>query len=254
MPTPAYSICITNYNTVHTIRKSLDSLLNQLDDSFEVIVCDNLSTDGSNAILKEYALHEKVKLIEEKSNRGQGRQIAYEHSCAPLIISGLDLDDTFKPMLREILRTYHAEHEGFMWSLSTFHIIPRAIIEEVHGWRNLPYYEDVDFSRRVERIGKLHYCADPTAIIWSKGTATGLFRRTREAWAKSQAAYQISSINQIISINFKYQFDFTTNAVDQCWYKRLVLRAVEFCAILTCKLRGIRKLNYLKKDSALESV
>ena len=227
--TPAYSICITNYNTVATIRESLESLLCQLDDSFEVIVCDNLSTDGSNLILEDYALKGKIKLIKEKSNRGQGRQIAYEHSCAPIIISGLDLDDIFKPTLKDILGTYHAEHEGFMWSLGTVHIIPRAIIEEVGGWRDLHAFEDKDFAQRVELIGKLHYVSDSTAIILNRGIIRGQFGRLREEYIRGQ---------------IRYRMGFRADRAGMLWYERIILSVMDSCAVLSCKLRRVQKLDY----------
>ncbi|MEM2087155.1 MAG: glycosyltransferase [Thermoproteota archaeon] len=60
---PKYSVCITCRNEAKTIRASLDSILNQIDDRFEVIVVDSKSTDGTLEILKEYVEHGKIKLI-----------------------------------------------------------------------------------------------------------------------------------------------------------------------------------------------
>lgn len=67
-----YSILITNYNTVDTIKQSLESILSQIDNNFEVIVVDNKSKDGSEKILKEFEKQGKIKVISIKCSRGRG--------------------------------------------------------------------------------------------------------------------------------------------------------------------------------------
>ena len=55
---PIYSICICNYNMAETLEAALKSVLDQLDDRYEVIVIDDGSTDSSkeklHKISKEY--------------------------------------------------------------------------------------------------------------------------------------------------------------------------------------------------------
>ena len=106
-----YSVCITNYNSIDTIRSSLESILSLLDDSFEVIVCDNYSNDGSRQVLEEYALKGRITLIVEHCSRGKGRQTAFESSQGKYIISGIDTDDRMTPDLHKFLEEYHKYHE-----------------------------------------------------------------------------------------------------------------------------------------------
>lgn len=65
------SIVIPIYNVEKYLSRCLDSVLNQSYDSdYEVICVDDGSTDGSSAILKEYAdINEKIKIIRQE-NRG----------------------------------------------------------------------------------------------------------------------------------------------------------------------------------------
>jgi hypothetical protein len=66
------SVGITNYNGFGTIERPLGSLLFQVDESFEIVVVDSMSVDGSF----EFFERPGVRLIREKCSRGRGRQIA----------------------------------------------------------------------------------------------------------------------------------------------------------------------------------
>lgn len=59
------------YNTELTLVEALDSLLNQTYKDFEIIICDDGSTDNTYEIVKEYALKNKnINLIKNDKNRG----------------------------------------------------------------------------------------------------------------------------------------------------------------------------------------
>src|SRR5437870_11443577 len=68
-----YSICVTNYNNAPTLRQSVESILNQIDSSFEIVVVYNKSTDGSQLVLREHSDSGKLKLISARCSRGEGQ-------------------------------------------------------------------------------------------------------------------------------------------------------------------------------------
>lgn len=71
MKTPLISICIPTYNGENFIRKCIESCLVQSYSNFEIIVSDDLSTDNTFAIVKEYQLKDqRVKLNKNTSNLG----------------------------------------------------------------------------------------------------------------------------------------------------------------------------------------
>jgi glycosyltransferase involved in cell wall biosynthesis len=152
---PRYSICITNYNCVGTLENSLGSILNQITDEFEVVVVDNLSTDGSRAVLEDFAGRGEIKLIEEKSSRGRGRQLASQKAEGEYVISGLDMDETFKPALRPLIDFYHEKCEGKLLRAKSQGTIvaPRHIVTDLGGWRDLQYGENWDLARRAADAG-----------------------------------------------------------------------------------------------------
>ena len=64
-----FSICIPNYNYGHLIDKTIQSVLNQSYKNFEIIVCDNASTDNSLEIIKSFS-DKRIKLFENRMNVG----------------------------------------------------------------------------------------------------------------------------------------------------------------------------------------
>jgi len=159
----AYSICITNFNTVDSVRQSLESILAQVDERFEIIVVDNCSNDGSLEILREYR-GKCINLIVKKCSRGSGRQTAIENSCGKYIISHMDMDDVFQPNLNKLLRVYHANFEGHMLvvqgvpgRLAGIMIAPRELIDAVGGYNDLNYLEDRDLFSRVAQLGYFRF-------------------------------------------------------------------------------------------------
>jgi len=66
------SVIVTNFNYEKWLRRCIRSLLSQTFDSYEIIIVDDLSTDGSRNILLEYVNHDKIKVIFNEKNLGVG--------------------------------------------------------------------------------------------------------------------------------------------------------------------------------------
>jgi len=148
---PKYSICITHYNCGRTVAKSLESLLAQIDDRFEIVLVDSLSTDGSRRVLEELAEQGSIRLIEKACSRGRGRQIAVEAARGEYIISGLDMDEIFEPKILKLLDFYHKRCEGKLlrgkWQGTM--VVPRRLVIDLGGWRSLQYSENWDLQKRA---------------------------------------------------------------------------------------------------------
>ncbi|MDA4123970.1 MAG: glycosyltransferase [Thaumarchaeota archaeon] len=146
---------MTHYNSGATVEKSINSILSQIDDQFEIVVVDNLSKDGSRSILQELARRGLIKLIEKKCSRGKGREIAFEEARGQYVISGLDMDEAFKPRLLSLLDFYHKKCEGKLlrgkWQGTI--VAPRRLVAELGGWRDLQYSENWDLQKRAAQVG-----------------------------------------------------------------------------------------------------
>ena len=95
---PRFSICISVFNGERYLRACIDSVLNQSFSDYELIIVDDASSDGSAAILEEYAENDKrITVIRKSQNEGLhlGHRTAIE-KCSGDYILFLDADDEFE--------------------------------------------------------------------------------------------------------------------------------------------------------------
>lgn len=134
----------------------MESILNQIDDRFEVIVVDNMSNDGSEKYLKTLEKQGKIKLISARCTRGKGRQIAFENSKGEILIINIDMDTVYKQKLDKVLEVYHClekKHSKLVLIFNGGAILSRKLIEEVGGWHDLQRGEDTELFWRLEMAG-----------------------------------------------------------------------------------------------------
>ena len=102
-----FSILITSYNKEQYLEECIKSCLSQTNTNFEIIICDNYSTDNSDQIFQKYK--KDIKLIKRKriSNFSPINQIDLIKeglsSVEGDIICLLDADDYFLPKKLEII-------------------------------------------------------------------------------------------------------------------------------------------------------
>jgi glycosyltransferase involved in cell wall biosynthesis len=94
---PLISVRLITYNHLAYIQQALDSILAQKTDySYEIVIGDDASTDGTQDILKEYAerFPDKIRLILQERNLG-GRQnlLLTLQACIGKYVAFLDGDD-----------------------------------------------------------------------------------------------------------------------------------------------------------------
>lgn len=92
---PKVSVLVPVYNSVRYLPQSLDSLLRQTLTDIEIICIDDASTDGSLAMLNDYARRDgRIKVLHQEHNTGQAhaRNYGLQHSTGDYI-AFLDSDD-----------------------------------------------------------------------------------------------------------------------------------------------------------------
>jgi glycosyltransferase involved in cell wall biosynthesis len=101
---PLVSVLVANYNYGHFVGEAIESVLAQTYPSFEVIVCDDGSTDNSCEIVETYGQRDsRIKLLCQ-SNQGQAAaQNAAFLKSRGQIVCLLDADDRFLPEKLELV-------------------------------------------------------------------------------------------------------------------------------------------------------
>jgi len=172
---------------VSTIKDSLDSILNQIDRSFEVVVVDQKSNDGSRQILQEYADAGKIRLFDMKTrNRGLGRQLAFEKSLGEYVIASVALDIFYKPVFKQLLESYQNFFDGKVVLFGNLEMSRRDVIEKIGGWRDLQWGEDIEHWARAAKAGLLIIVQDVTVTDWIRP-----FGRGRTRWGTVKYRYEM---------------------------------------------------------------
>lgn len=96
---PHVSIIMPAYNAAHTIEESIQSVLAQTYEAWELVVVDDGSTDGTQAVVSQLLAQEpRIRLLQQPTNQGvaaaRNRGIA---QTTGVMIAFLDSDDLWEP-------------------------------------------------------------------------------------------------------------------------------------------------------------
>lgn len=148
------SVYGTVFNSEKSIRLSISKLQNifsGIGGGFELVIVDNYSIDGTFESLKKTSeIYENVCIFREKSNRGLGRQKAFEKTTGQYTLY-FDLDDV---LLDSTYRILLERYENFLKKdIIVDGMCRRNIIDDIGGWRSLNAGEDYELSARAIKRG-----------------------------------------------------------------------------------------------------
>jgi glycosyltransferase involved in cell wall biosynthesis len=121
---PLISVIIPAYNMGKSIKKAIESVLNQTVENFEIIVVDDASTDDTEAIVKALMPNEpRIRYIRNPKNGG--KSIATNLGLEVFkgeYVAILDADDTLPPKSLESRVVYLKNHDDidFVYTSSEF--------------------------------------------------------------------------------------------------------------------------------------
>ena len=95
------SVIIPTFNRAQSLKRAIDSVFAQSYKSWEILVIDNSSSDGTELILRQYN-KDKVKILSVKNDGviGYSRNIGIQNAKGE-IIAFLDSDDWWEPLKLE---------------------------------------------------------------------------------------------------------------------------------------------------------
>lgn len=109
---PKYSVCICNYNMGDTIERALRSVLDQLDEQYEVLVVDDGSSDNSREVLARlssaYSLLRVIELPRDRKRQlGETRNFSVREARGEYVILHVDADDVWEAYIRDFTAVFH---------------------------------------------------------------------------------------------------------------------------------------------------
>ena len=203
------SVITPSHNTEKYIARTMDSVLAQTYNDWEMIIVDDLSTDNSPSIIESYAEKDpRIKLIrsKEKSGASGARNRAIEEANGKYI-AFLDADDLWMPQKLEKQIEFMTEHDlAFTYSsyktmdkdgkaLTTFIVPPEISYESLLETCSVGCLTAI-YDK--EKLGKMYLPKLPTKedyVLWLNimkkiGTTKGIIEplalyRTGEASVSS---------------------------------------------------------------------
>ncbi len=141
-----------------TLLASLTSVLEQLNDEFEVLVVDDDSIDSTQTILEELKLEYKnlvtLHLGHDKNRRlGFTRNTSLKHARGEWCIFHIDMDDQIGPHIIDFVKTVEVINSKFsrdlLFSGQQIHMAKRTFLIENGPFRNIYRGEDRDLYQRL---------------------------------------------------------------------------------------------------------
>lgn len=96
MKLPEVSVIVPTYNRADLIRDSIDSVLNQTFQDFEIVVIDDGSTDNTKNIVEEYSDSRIKYFYQKNAGLNAARNSGIRESCGKYI-AYIDSDDIWEP-------------------------------------------------------------------------------------------------------------------------------------------------------------
>ena len=158
---PIYSICICNYNMATTIEQSLVSVLEQLDNRYEVLLLDDGSRDNSVLIVKKLQKkYHNLRLIELKRDRrrllGETRNLSIKEAHGDYVILHVDTDDVWEPYIDDFISVFHkieqCINKDFLLSGQQINVGRKEFLLSHGPYRNIYHTEDRDMWVRLASI------------------------------------------------------------------------------------------------------
>lgn len=232
------SVVIPLYNKERSIRNTLNGVLSQSFQNFEIVVVDDGSTDDSANVVREIE-DDRIKLICKKnggvcSARNRGIQEAkYD------FIALLDADDGWdKDYLAEQVRLIHDFPEAAMWGINFAEMYDGKLIRELptglpKGFRGVVegYFDKTLKNGRVSDL----FCSSSVVIKKSVFETAGMFdERIRYAedndmWFRIIVDYPVVFYDRYMAF---YYYDA---------YNRAMNRKLEFKSWLPCYVGKFNK-------------
>lgn len=141
-----------------SLENTVRSIMNQINENFEVLVIDDASSDNTkevlNKLLKLYPLLRYESLLRDPNRKlGYTRNYSIEKAEGEWCIFHIDADDTIGPHLRDFISAVEMLDRGFktdkLYAGKQIHMARKSFLLSKGPFRNIYRGEDRDFYERL---------------------------------------------------------------------------------------------------------
>ena len=164
--TPRISVCIPTFNRGHFLPAALESVFGQTRRDWEIVVCDDGSSDDSASVVQSFRGEARLRYIRHERNLGVS---AARNSCLRAArgdyIAWLDSDDVYLPEMLEVQAGVLDQRPEVGLVHGAFDVIDSAG-NRLPAWR-WPFEEDT-VEPGVQAFAELsleNYIAAPTVVV-----------------------------------------------------------------------------------------
>ena len=213
---PPVSIGMPVYNGERFIREALDSLLSQTFTDFELIISDNASTDGTEAICREYAAKDhRIRYVRQPENKGQATNFNFllQQARGEYFMWAASDDWWDKEFIKTLLEAMLTNEK----CASTF--CPYVFTDEYGKLISTSRVFDYSGRTRISRLLKL-------CFYYNDGFFYGLHKRQLVEKVRVPTWWWVNSktpMNTAYSVLFYFLSagDFALAGSSPLWFKRL---------------------------------
>ncbi|MCU0453957.1 MAG: glycosyltransferase family 2 protein [Bacteroidetes bacterium] len=192
---PSISVVLCTYNRARLLPRAIRSVQAQTLSDWQLVVVDDGSTDATPSVLEAFARRDARIVFVRQRNRGlaMARNVGIKLAEAPFV-TFVDSDDAYRPehlawrmrylrrhpdldmiyggveavgpkerqFVVDLERPGRSIHVSRCYVGGTF-VVRRSVLERVGGFRRVPFGEDLDLVKRIERrfsvkrVGKKSY-------------------------------------------------------------------------------------------------
>jgi glycosyltransferase involved in cell wall biosynthesis len=202
---PLVSVIIATYNRADWLAKAIQSVLSQTYESYEIIICDDGSTDKTAEIVRGFYTDKIVYLHQQNKGRSVARNLAFTKAKGKYI-AFLDDDDIFLPEKLE-KQIKAMEDSDFAMSYTSAEVMKDGILlkkgknEVFYKAEKSGYiYGDVGFYRPITVIlPTVMVRADALKIIGGFDEKMYRFEDT-DMWRRFSMRYKILAIDEPLTV------------------------------------------------------
>lgn len=242
-PSPLVSVMIVNYNYERFLPAAIESVLAQTYQHFELIICDDGSTDNSRAVITSYASRDRRirPIFKENAAVAAALNDTYGASTGE-VIAMLDADDMFRPhkLERVVERLRPGGRVGMvMDTLTTVDAGGRPVGKLAEFSR----YDRGELRETILRTGGTFSAAPTSAITFRRACAERVFpipekqfRTEADLYMRTVAAlfYSVEVIDEPLTVYRLHGSNVTASTrVDLNWCAKVASGAERIHAVLS---------------------